>query len=137
MLLNGCLSATSGVANEWLIKVQDPKAPLMLKNAQIYFFGVLVGVSSWRSPARGGLKGFDSKLACFIVLLNAATRRERPVSAAYLWGCFSFSHSMRVRALMCRRQSARVRICGERIEVRATHTRACARARRVCRARTR
>ena len=34
MLLNGCLSATSGVANEWLIKVQDPNAPLMLKNAQ-------------------------------------------------------------------------------------------------------
>ena len=37
-------------------------------------------------------------------------------------GCFSFSHSMRVRALMCRRQSARVRICGERIEVRATQS---------------
>lgn len=72
MLLNGCLSATSGVANEWLIKVQDPKAPLMLKNAQVYAFGVLASIGLWRSPAAGGLDGF-SGLACFIVVLNAAT----------------------------------------------------------------
>eukprot|EP00966_Prymnesium_polylepis_P306408 7080365-Prymnesium_polylepis.1 len=72
MLLNGCLSATSGVANEWLIKVQDPRAPLMLKNAQIYAFGVLVSAPTWRPPAKGGLEGF-SRLACFILLINAAT----------------------------------------------------------------
>ena len=42
LVANGCLSATSGILNEWLIKYQDPKAPLMFKNAQLYFFGILV-----------------------------------------------------------------------------------------------
>mmetsp|Transcript_63678 Transcript_63678/g.105886 ORF Transcript_63678/g.105886 Transcript_63678/m.105886 type:complete len:337 (+) Transcript_63678:115-1125(+) len=72
LLFNGCLSASSGVFNEWLIKFQDPSASLMLKNAHIYFFGALVSLPSCKSPLAGGLDGFDA-MAVVIVIVNAAT----------------------------------------------------------------
>lgn len=31
LLINGCLSGASGVTNEYLIKLSDPRAPLMFK----------------------------------------------------------------------------------------------------------
>lgn len=70
VLLNSCLAALSGVLNEWLIKFQDPDQPLMLKNAQIYAFGVLVSLPNYRTPAAGGLEGFTT-LAWAIVLCNS------------------------------------------------------------------
>ena len=39
---------------------------------QIYFFGVLVSLPSWRPPTSGGFNGFGP-LACFILVINAAT----------------------------------------------------------------
>jgi drug/metabolite transporter (DMT)-like permease len=33
LVLNGCLSGLSTVLNEWLIKFQDPRAPLMFATA--------------------------------------------------------------------------------------------------------
>ena len=49
--VNGCLSGLSTVFNEWLIKFQDPKAPLMFKNLLIYSFGVLITFGSWQPSA--------------------------------------------------------------------------------------
>ena len=49
--MNGCLSGLSTVFNEWLIKFQDPKAPLMFKNLLIYSFGVLITFGSWQPSA--------------------------------------------------------------------------------------
>ena len=51
LLVNGCLSGLSTVFNEWLIKFQDPKAPLMFKNLLIYSFGVLITFGSWQPSA--------------------------------------------------------------------------------------
>lgn len=67
LLLNGCLSGFSGVLNEWLIKAQNPMAPLMWKNAQLYFFCVLVAAPS-------AMLSFSwSPLAVIIVVVNACT----------------------------------------------------------------
>ena len=68
LVANGCLSATSGILNEWLIKYQDPKAPLMFKNAQLYFFGILVAAVGLKASAARDF----SALAWIIVGTNAA-----------------------------------------------------------------
>jgi len=67
LLFNGCLSASSGIANEWLIKFADPRAPLMFKNMQLYVFGVLVAAFAFKpsSVPAFGLIGW------LIVVLNA------------------------------------------------------------------
>ena len=51
VLCTSALSGASGVFNEWLIKFQDPKAPLMLKNLLLYLFGTLMCLSAWRPGA--------------------------------------------------------------------------------------
>mmetsp|Transcript_50396 Transcript_50396/g.164667 ORF Transcript_50396/g.164667 Transcript_50396/m.164667 type:complete len:356 (-) Transcript_50396:34-1101(-) len=80
LLGNGCLSALSSVLNEWLIKVQDPRAPLMFKNMQIYSWGVLTAAAyslsrsdsaaSWAASMQHTL--FTAPLGGLIVLNNAA-----------------------------------------------------------------
>ena len=72
LLFNGTLSAASGVCNEWLIKYQDPRSPLMLKNAHIYLFGMIFSLVSARGPSTGGLDGYSS-LGISILFVNAAT----------------------------------------------------------------
>jgi len=47
LFVNAWLSATSGICNEWLVKYQDAKAPLMLKSIQLYFWGTLVNLIAW------------------------------------------------------------------------------------------
>lgn len=42
VLLNSMLSGCSNVMNEWLVKRQDPDAPLMFKNMQLYAWGVVI-----------------------------------------------------------------------------------------------
>ncbi|EOD20295.1 hypothetical protein EMIHUDRAFT_242180 [Emiliania huxleyi CCMP1516] len=66
---NGCLSALSSVLNEWLIKVQDPRAPLMFKNMQIYSWGVLTAAAYSHTLFTAPLGGLVRGL---IVLNNAA-----------------------------------------------------------------
>ena len=68
LVVNGCLSATSGIVNEWLIKFQDPKAPLMFKNCQLYLFGIVVAAIGLKASAA---RDFDA-LAWLIVSTNAA-----------------------------------------------------------------
>jgi len=68
LVLNGCLSAVSGILNEWLIKFQDPKAPLMFKNMQLYLFGILVAAFGLNLAAARHF----SPLAWLIVGTNAA-----------------------------------------------------------------
>ena len=72
VLLNGCLSATSGVINEWLLKYQDTSLPMTLKNARIYAFGALLAIPTMRLPwTPGALHGF-SPSAWAVVWTNAA-----------------------------------------------------------------
>ena len=68
LLINGCLSGASGVTNEYLIKLSDPRAPLMFKNMHIYFFCLLAATPTYR-PSEGS---WDA-LALLIVAVNAAT----------------------------------------------------------------
>eukprot|EP01052_Picozoa_sp_SAG31_P082826 SAG31_NODE_42922_length_269_cov_0.905882_1_plen_42_part_10 len=42
MLTNSGMSAFSNVFNEYLIKKENPDAPLMFKNMQLYFWGVFI-----------------------------------------------------------------------------------------------
>jgi len=67
LVINGCLSGLSTVFNEWLIKFQDPKAPLMFKNLQIYIFGT--AVCAWGLETES-LRQF-TWLPLTIVLVNA------------------------------------------------------------------
>ena len=69
LLVNGCLSGLSTVFNEWLIKFQDPKAPLMFKNLLIYGFGCLITFGSWQPSAA---RQFAAPLVITIVCTNAA-----------------------------------------------------------------
>tara|TARA_B110001452_G_scaffold137328_1_gene114175 strand:+ start:91 stop:1131 length:1041 start_codon:yes stop_codon:yes gene_type:complete len=69
LVFNGCLSGLSTVANEWLIKFQDPRAPLMFKNLMIYTFGCLLCVGSWQPKTA---PQFTSPLVLTIILTNAA-----------------------------------------------------------------
>ena len=72
VLLNGCLSATSGVINEWLLKYQDTSLPMTLKNAQIYAFGALFALPTMLLPwTPGALHGFSPN-AWAVVCTNAA-----------------------------------------------------------------
>lgn len=72
VLLNGCLSATSGVINEWLLKYQDASLPMTLKNARVYAFGVVLAIPTIRIPfTSGALYGF-SPSAWAVVCTNAA-----------------------------------------------------------------
>ena len=68
LVINGCFSGISTCINEWLIKFQDPRAPLMFKNLQIYIYGALVCSVGWRpSDTRALLH----PLPIAIVLTNA------------------------------------------------------------------
>jgi len=69
LLVNGCLSGLSTVFNEWLIKFQDPKAPLMFKNLLIYSFGCVITFGSVQPSAVGQ---FAAPLVLTIVCTNAA-----------------------------------------------------------------
>jgi glycerol-3-phosphate cytidylyltransferase len=72
VLLNGCLSATSGVTNEWLLKYQDTSLPMTMKNARIYAFGALLAIPTMRLPwTPGALDGFSPN-AWAVVWTNAA-----------------------------------------------------------------
>ena len=68
LVVNGCLSAASGTINEWLIKFQDPNAPLMFTNMQLYAYGTMV--SSW--GLRPGAGDWDA-LSLTIIVVNALT----------------------------------------------------------------
>ena len=72
VLFNGCLSATSGVINEWLLKYQDSSLPMTLKNARVYAFGALLAIPTMRLPwTPGALHGFSTS-AWAVVCTNAA-----------------------------------------------------------------
>ena len=72
VVLNGCLSATSGVINEWLLKYQDASLPMTLKNARVYAAGALLAIPTMRLPwTPGALHGF-SPSAWAVVCTNAA-----------------------------------------------------------------
>ena len=68
VLCTSVISGLSGVFNEWLIKFQDPEAPLMLKNFMIYIFGVAVCIFGWRPNAPLG----DPPLFFTLVVVQAA-----------------------------------------------------------------
>ena len=68
VLCTSVLSGLSGVFNEWLIKFQDPQAPLMLKNSLIYLFGVGVCIFGWRPGAPLG----DPPLFFTLIFVQAA-----------------------------------------------------------------
>mmetsp|Transcript_15765 Transcript_15765/g.38876 ORF Transcript_15765/g.38876 Transcript_15765/m.38876 type:complete len:378 (-) Transcript_15765:448-1581(-) len=75
VLINSCLSAFSGVFNEWLIKRLDPEAPLQFKNMQLYFFGVFLNiiggfVAIGKANGAGFFTGF-TPLVWIIILNNA------------------------------------------------------------------
>ena len=68
LVFNGCLSGLSTVLNEWLIKFQDPRAPLMFKNLQIYLWGSFI-CAAGASPSTVGQ--LLAPLPALIVLTNA------------------------------------------------------------------
>ena len=51
VLFTSAVSGLGGVFNEWLIKYQDPEAPLMFKNLMIYLVGSLMCFWSWKPRA--------------------------------------------------------------------------------------
>ena len=67
VLCTSSLSGLSSIFNEWLIKFQDPKAPLMFKNGMLYAFGVLMCIGSWKPSAPLG----DPPLFLALVLVQA------------------------------------------------------------------
>ncbi len=72
VLFNGCLSATSSVMNEWMLKYQDASLSMTLKNILIYAFGALLAVPTMHLPwTPGALQGF-SPSAWVVVCTNAA-----------------------------------------------------------------
>ena len=68
LVINGGLSGLSTCINEWLIKFQDPRAPLMFKNLQIYLFGCAVCAVGWQPAQTAALL---APLPATIVLTNA------------------------------------------------------------------
>lgn len=75
MLLNSCMSAFSNVFNEYLIKKENPDAPLMFKNMQLYFWGVLINVPIALFEAQHMNKsltsGMDSMMPWAVLCTNA------------------------------------------------------------------
>lgn len=69
VLGTSALSGLSSVFNEWLIKFQDPKAPLMLKNGLLYGFGALMTAVSCQPHAAIG----DPLMFWVLVLVQAIT----------------------------------------------------------------
>ena len=69
VLCTSALSGLSGCFNEWLIKFQDPKAPLMLKNVLLYGFGALMCFPGWKPTAPLG----DPTLFVTLVVVQALT----------------------------------------------------------------
>lgn len=67
VLCTAGLSGASAVFNEWLIKFQDPQAPLMLKNLLLYLFGTLMCLSAFRPRAPIG----DPPLFATLVVVQA------------------------------------------------------------------
>jgi len=68
VLISSALSGLSGIVNEWLIKFQDPKAPLMLKNLMLYAFGAVMCSYGWQPSKPLG----DPPLLVCLVLVQAA-----------------------------------------------------------------
>ena len=69
VLCTSALSGLSSVFNEWLIKFQDPKAPLMLKNFLLYAFGAAMCAGAWNPAAPLG----DASLFVMLVVVQAVT----------------------------------------------------------------
>jgi len=57
VLGTSALSGWSSVFNEWLIKYQDVRAPLMYKNLMLYLFGAVITFGSWKPGAPVGDTG--------------------------------------------------------------------------------
>lgn len=67
VVLSSALAGLSSIIFEYLIKFQDVKAPLMLKNAQLYAFGVALSAPGWRPTAPLG----DPMCFTLLVVLQA------------------------------------------------------------------
>lgn len=75
MLLNSCMSAFSNVFNEYLIKKENPDAPLMFKNMQLYFWGVLINVPiafiEAAHVSKSVVSGMDTAMPWAVLCTNA------------------------------------------------------------------
>lgn len=110
LLVNSCLSATSGIMNEWLVKYQDERAPLMIKSIQLYIWGTVINLIAWIATAGGGgaenspvgLMGF-TPLVWLIVLNNAAVGLSVSFILKYadnIVKCFSTAAAVFISAWM-------------------------------------
>lgn len=75
VLTTSTISGMSGIANEYLLKKVDESAPLSLKNAQLYLWGVLLNLFGAISEAKGdsqaAFRGFSIWVWIIIFLKSA------------------------------------------------------------------
>jgi len=105
LFVNSCLSATSGIANEWLIKKQDKKAPLMIKSIQLYAWGTLINFMAWIANDAGidSLMSLTSPLVMAIILNNAAVGLSVAFIMKYadnIVKCFSTAAAVFISAVL-------------------------------------
>mmetsp|Transcript_47004 Transcript_47004/g.75542 ORF Transcript_47004/g.75542 Transcript_47004/m.75542 type:complete len:310 (+) Transcript_47004:618-1547(+) len=106
LFVNAWLSATSGICNEWLVKYQDAKAPLMLKSIQLYFWGTLVNLIAWVVTDTNEMslssQGISTLVVC-IILNNAAVGLSVAFIMKYadnIVKCFSTAAAVFISAVL-------------------------------------
>uniref|UniRef100_A0A7S2TLR9 UDP-galactose transporter n=2 Tax=Lotharella oceanica TaxID=641309 RepID=A0A7S2TLR9_9EUKA len=104
LLFNSWLSAISGIFNEWLVKHQDSKAPLMIKSIQLYAWGTLLNMVTWIATDANVLKfeGITPLVWC-IILNNAAVGLSVAFIMKYadnIVKCFSTAAAVFISAVL-------------------------------------
>ncbi|GAB5357859.1 hypothetical protein AAMO2058_000410900 [Amorphochlora amoebiformis] len=104
LLFNSCLSAVSGITNEYLVKNQDKKAPLMIKSMQLYAWGSLINLVGWILTDQNEInfKSFTPLVWC-IILNNAAVGLSVAFIMKYadnIVKCFSTAAAVFISALI-------------------------------------
>ena len=106
VLLNSTLSGLSNVLNEWLLKRQDPDAPLMFKNMQLYAWGVFLNAPLLVLQVDDAHPAFAGTLTVefwMIVLTNAAVGLTISIImklSSALTNCFAKSVDVFLTALI-------------------------------------
>mmetsp|Transcript_33222 Transcript_33222/g.80675 ORF Transcript_33222/g.80675 Transcript_33222/m.80675 type:complete len:586 (-) Transcript_33222:129-1886(-) len=106
LMINSWLSAVSGITNEWLVKHQDSRAPLMMKSIQLYFWGTAINLIAWIVTDTHGVslseQGLTPLVWCIIVN-NAAVGLSVSFIMKYadnIVKCFSTAAAVFISAIL-------------------------------------
>jgi len=105
LFCNSWLSAFSGITNEWLVKHQDSRAPLMMKSIQLYSWGAIINLVGLMMTDSNMITSFGkiSPLVWAIIINNAAVGLSVALIMKYadnIVKCFSTAAAVFISAVL-------------------------------------